>query len=419
MVTLATPLSGKKILLGVTGGIACYKSCELLRRLQEQNAQIRVVLTHAAQAFVTPLTFQALSGNPVHTDLFDLEQESKISHIELADWPDLIVIAPATADFIAKTAHGLSGDLLSTLVLASRAPLLFCPSMNVNMWENLATQENLSLLKKRNHSILEPESGYLACGWQGAGRLPDIEVILSKIKDFFLSRESVLKGKRILITAGPTWESIDPVRIITSPASGKTGFALAEAALKRGAEVILVSGPTSLTPPRSARFISVRSAEQMLRAVDQEWAKSDVFIATAAVADFKPKSSLNQKAKKEKLSPLIELTRNPDILATMGQKKAPHQVLIGFAAETEDLIQEAKKKILNKNLDMICANDVSRAGLGFGSADNQINLFFPDQESLTLPILSKEKIAEEILNQTENIFNRKSLSNRKRNKKKA
>jgi len=418
MVQIIPSLSGKKILLGVTGGIACYKSCELVRRLQEQNVQVRVVLTQAAQAFITPLTFQALSGNPVHTDLFNLEQESKIGHIELADWPDLILIAPTTANFIAKAAQGLCDDLLSTLILASRAPLLFCPSMNVNMWENIATQKNITLLKERNHLILEPESGYLACGWQGAGRLPDTEIILNKVKEFFLSKESSLKEKQILITAGPTWESIDPVRIITSPASGKTGFALAEKAQKRGAHVILVSGPTSLTPPSGVDFIPIHSAQEMLEAVEKKWPTSDIMIATAAVADFKPKTKLPQKAKKENLIPTIELTRNPDILATMGKKKNPEQILVGFAAETQALAQEAKRKLLEKNLDMICANDVTRAGLGFGSINNQINFYFPDRDNIVLPILSKEKIAEEILNQIESIVARKAFLRTKNNKNK-
>ncbi len=392
----------RKILLGVSGGIAAYKSCEIVRRLKDQGFDVHVAMTKAACQLVTPLTFQALSGNPVHTELFDLEQESKINHIALADFPDLIVVAPATADLLAKVTHGLCDDLLSTVLCATVKPVLFCPSMNVNMWKNEATQANLALLKKRGFQILNPESGYLACGWEGLGRLPEPEIIVKNILNHFSSGS--LNGLKIMITAGPTWEPIDPVRHLANPSSGKMGFALAECARDRGAEVVLISGPTSLPNPENIHTLRVKTAQEMAELAYQYFPKMNVAICTAAVSDFRVKQPLPQKAKKETASLTLELERNEDILAHLGQKKKKGQVLVGFAAETENLEKEALQKLKKKNLDLICGNQVNVEGLGFGSDENKLILLSKDGEKENLGVLPKAKLAELILDKIEKLI---------------
>lgn len=396
-----TPLSGKKILLGVSGGIAAYKSCDIIRRLQDQGADVYVVMTKAATQFITPFTLQVLSGHEVHIDLFDLEQESKISHIQLADMPDLILLAPATANLMAKMVQGICDDLLTTLLCATQSPIMICPSMNVNMWNHRATQSNLKVLQERGVEVIYPQSGSLACGWEGVGRLPEAEEIISEI--LILFREGPLQGKKVLITAGPTWEPIDPVRYISNPSTGKMGYALAKEARKRGAEVVLVSGPTHLSPPFGVQFVQIKTAEEMKNAVLKDFSDCDVIISSAAVSDFKPKKVLNKKEKKKEANLNIELTHNPDILAELGKKKKLSQILVGFSAETHDLNAEALRKLKAKNLDMICANDVSKAGVGFGSDQNEMILFLKDGQKIETSLASKSKIAGIILEQIENL----------------
>ncbi len=404
------PLSSKKILLGISGGIAAYKACDLVRRLRDQGAEVHVVMTRGACQFVTPLTLQALSGNPVHTELFDLDQESKMSHIALAELPDLILVAPATADFMAKLAHGFCDDLLTTLFAVSTKPKILCPSMNVNMWNNPAHQDNLKLLKERGMDVIQPDSGSLACGYEGMGRLPDPLEIIRHLETYFT--ESVLQGLKLLVTAGPTWEPIDPVRHITSPASGKTGFALAERAAKRGAQVFLVSGPTSLTDPAEVQVTRVKTAEEMAQAVFKKFSEMDIVIASAAVSDFRPRFKLAQKAKKSEINLHLELAKNKDILAELGKLKRKNQILVGFAAETENIAQEALRKLKEKNLDLICANDISRDGLGFASEKNQLTLYWPKGQSQALPVLLKEKLADSLLDAIEELVKDQTKVNR-------
>lgn len=396
------PLSGKKILLGVSGGIAAYKACDLLRRLQDQGADVYVVMTKAATQFVTPLTLQVLSGHEVHTELFSTDLESKIGHIQLADMPDLILVAPTTADLMAKITHGNCDDLLTTLLCATLKPIMLCPSMNVNMWQHPATQKNVEFLKDRGLQIISPSSGSLACGWEGMGRLPEVDDIVSEVLLHF--RESPLRGKKVLISAGPTWEPIDPVRYISNPSTGKMGYALAEEANKRGAEVVLVSGPSYLQIPKGIRIKKVKTAEEMREAILTEFLDCDLMISSAAVSDFKPKKILHKKEKKKEADLNIELVQTPDILAELGQKKKPSQILVGFAAETHDLTSEALRKLKTKNLDMICANDISKADVGFASDQNEMTLFLASGEKIELPLSSKAKIAKGILDQVEKFF---------------
>jgi phosphopantothenoylcysteine decarboxylase/phosphopantothenate--cysteine ligase len=398
-------LSSKLILVGVSGGIAAYKSCDLVRRLRDHGADVKVVMTSAACQFITPMTLQALSGNPVHTTLFDLEQESKINHIALADMPDLIVIAPATADLIAKVAHGLCDDLLTTLLCATTRPVVFCPSMNVNMWSNEATQKNIASLRDRGLDVMDPGVGSLACGYEGTGRLPEVDEIVKYLEEYF--KPGALEGFKVLITAGPTWEPIDAVRHITSPSSGKTGYALADEATYRGASVTLVSGPTELPDPPGTEVVRVKTAEEMAKSTFDNFSKADIVIATAAVSDFRPKKAVSRKEKKDQLSLQIELARNEDILARLGKEKKKGQILVGFAAETDQVEQEALRKLKEKNLDLICANDISRPELGFGSDQNQITLFWSGGRSQELPIMSKFKLSSKILDAVEEILREK------------
>lgn len=388
-------LNNKRILLGVTGGIAAYKSAELVRRIQDQGAQVRVVMTSSATEFITPMTMQALSGNPVHLDLLDTETESVMGHIELARWADLVLVAPATADFIARLAGGRGDDLLTTLCLAAECKMAIAPAMNQAMWAKAATQQNCSALRTRNITILGPAEGLQACGETGEGRLLDVDSIVTATANLFTS--GLLAGKHVVVTAGPTREAIDPVRYITNHSSGKQGYALATAAIEAGATVTLVSGPTNLSPPDRVTFIPVVSAHDMLQAVKDAVSDADIFIGVAAVADYRPVSSSTQKIKKSGVSSSItlELTETQDIVAHVAHSgKRPFTV--GFAAETENLIEYAEKKRKKKNLDMIIANNVADQEFGFNSDRNRTTVLWHDR-ILELPLMSKTAVSSRII----------------------
>ena len=388
-------LQGKCIVLGVTGGIAVYKAVEVLRLMVKAGAEVHVVMTRSAQEFVTPLTFQTLSGNPVHTDMFSLVQEQDIGHISLADRADLLLIAPATANFVGKVANGIADDLLSTTVMATKAKVLFVPAMNTNMWENPLYRENQERLEKLGYQFLEPAHGELACGWQGQGKMPDPQAVFNAAHA--LLRSNDFAGRTFLVTAGPTREEIDPVRFLSNYSSGKMGFAIARAARDRGARVILVAGPVNLAEPKGVETIHVTSAEQMYRAVMEHAADADVVIKAAAVADFRPARRDGQKTKKGDAETMdIALQRNPDILAELGRQKG-ERILIGFAAETENLLRHAGEKLKAKNLDMIVANDVSQEGAGFDGETNIVRLLSADGTTEELPLMSKAEVAERLL----------------------
>jgi len=402
-------LKNKKILLGVSGGIAAYKACEVTRRLTERGAEVRVILTKAAEKFVTALTFQALSQHPVHSDLFNLTDESEMGHIKLADEADLFLIAPATADLLAKLAHGQADDLLTTAALVTRAPILFAPSMNVNMWEKEVVQENIRKLQSRSYQMIEPAEGYLACGWEGKGRLAEPETIVATVLDRLrrpvaISKKKSLAGKKVLINAGPTREYLDPVRYISNPSSGKMGFALAAAASRRGAEVTLVAGPVSLTTPEGVRRIDVVSAEEMAKACRKAFAACDLFIAAAAVGDYSPTIKLDKKMKKSDQSLSLELQPSLDILASLSKEKRKGQFLLGFAAETNQLRRHAQEKLQKKNLDLLVANDVSRSDIGFASDSNQVTLFFRGSKPKSLAKMPKSELAEAILDEASSLM---------------
>lgn len=388
-------LANRRIIVGVTGGIAAYKSAELIRRLKDQGADVRAVMTAAAQEFITPLTLQALSGNPVHTTLLDTEAEAAMGHIELARWGDLILIAPASADFIARLAHGHGNDLLTTLCLAARCPIAVAPAMNQAMWASSANQANLALLKDRGIHQFGPAEGSQACGDVGLGRMLEATQLADMAADLFPS--NILTGKRVVITAGPTREAIDPVRFISNHSSGKMGFALAEAARDAGAQVTLISGPVHLATPERVRRIDVVSAQDMLQAALDQSSQTDIFIATAAVADFRPQNLPNQKIKKQDNSGVMTLTlvENPDIVATIARQQ-PKPFTVGFAAETRDVVNYARQKIARKNLDMIVANDVSRSDIGFNSDENAVTVLWPNGEQV-LDLASKHQIARTII----------------------
>jgi len=387
-------LKGRKIVLGVTGGIAAYKAAELVRELVRAEAQVYVVMTKSAQAFITPLTFQTLSGHPVTTELFSLIEESEIGHISLADRAEVLVIAPATANIIGKIAGGIADDMLTTIVMATTAPVLLAPAMNVHMWENHFFQENMAKLCLRGYRFVDPESGGLACGYEGKGRLAEICTIVEEIctllspQDF--SRES------ILITAGPTEEPIDPVRFITNRSSGKMGFALARAACRRGAQVTLISGPTALREPPKVNYLRVRSAAQMQEAVLAHLEKASILLMAAAVSDYRPRQTAPGKIKKSEAKAILELERNPDILSAAGKRKG-QRILVGFAAETENLLQNAQGKLKEKNLDLIVANDVTLPGAGFEVDTNIVKFLDRSGKVEELPLMTKEELAERIL----------------------
>lgn len=390
-------LTNKRVLLGVTGGIAAYKSAELVRRLQDQGADVRVVMTRAAAEFITPLTLQALSQHPVHSDLLNPETESAMGHIELARWADLVLIAPATADFIARLVAGRGDDLLTTVCLAATCPLAIAPAMNQAMWVNPSTQQNRTTLVDRNVHMFGPGEGIQACGETGLGRMLDVDEIVTEVADLFVS--GILAGTHVLITAGPTREAIDPVRFITNHSSGKQGYALATAAIEAGARVTIVSGPTNLEPPDRANCISVTSTNEMYEAVKQALQDIDIFIGVAAVSDYRPVTVSEQKIKKSAApsnnSITLELVENPDIIATVANSE-PRPFTVGFAAETEQVMEYARQKLVAKNLDMIIANDVGDDDIGFDSDQNRTTILWPDRTE-ELPIMSKSAMASRII----------------------
>ncbi|HCO61374.1 MAG TPA: bifunctional phosphopantothenoylcysteine decarboxylase/phosphopantothenate--cysteine ligase CoaBC [Porticoccaceae bacterium] len=382
-------LHNKHVLVGVTGGIAAYKSAELVRQLQKAGATVRVMMTPAAQAFVTPLTFQALSGYPVHTELLDPEAEAAMGHIELARWADLILIAPASADFLARLCHGDGNDLVTTVCLASKGRIAVAPAMNQAMWANISTQENIAKLVERGIAIFGPGKGYQACGDIGEGRMEEVENLVELTQGIFTSQR--LAGKKVVITAGPTREALDPVRYITNHSSGKMGYALAAAAVDAGAETILISGPVNLPPPERVQVIHAISAQDMLEAALEAVEGADIFIASAAVADYRPAQCADQKIKKKDGDITITLTKNPDIVATVSALEE-RPFTVGFAAETNDVEAYARKKLTTKKLDLVIANDVSSNRIGFNSDDNQVTLVSPEA-SETLALMSKANLA--------------------------
>jgi phosphopantothenoylcysteine decarboxylase/phosphopantothenate--cysteine ligase len=392
-----------RITLGVTGGIAAYKSAELVRRLQDEGHTIQVVMTRAAREFVTPLTFAALSGQRVITDLFTNESggagslESAIDHIAVAQRTDLLLVAPATADILAKFARGIADDFLTTLYLATAAPVVVAPAMNVNMWEHSATRDNVATLRVRGVRIVEPSEGYLACGMIGAGRLAELDAILAAVREVLKGKQD-LAGETVLVTAGPTCEDIDPVRFLTNRSSGKMGYAVAAAAAQRGAKVVLVSGPTALATPVGVERADVRSADDMLRAVQARFAECSMAIFAAAVADYRAAEKSGQKIKRSKEPLTLRLQPNPDILATVAQEKGA-RLVAGFAAETENVAENAREKLAQKNADLVVANDVSAEGAGFDSETNIVTLFSRDGRDLPLARMSKSEVAHRILDE--------------------
>jgi len=384
-------LEGKEIILGVTGSIAAYKAVEILRELTRRGAAVTVVMTESAQRFVTPLTFETLSRRPVLTDLFTLEYDKQIGHVASAGRADLVLVAPATANTIAKCAHGLADDFLSNIYLSSTCPVLLAPAMDLEMYAHPAVQENLSRLKGRGVSVVEPEYGELASGLIGRGRLAELSAILQAVEDL-LHRQGDLKGETVLVTAGPTQEPLDPVRYISNRSSGKMGFAIAQAARDRGAHVMLVSGPTFLPTPHGVARTDVTTAEEMYHAVLDRLDETTILIMAAAVADYRPSSQAAQKIKKREAM-TVELVRNPDILAEAGRRKRS-QILVGFAAETEELIQNAREKLAKKNLDLIVANDIR---VGFGGETNRVTILDRQGSVEELPELTKREAAHRIL----------------------
>ncbi|WP_216828039.1 bifunctional phosphopantothenoylcysteine decarboxylase/phosphopantothenate--cysteine ligase CoaBC [Alkalihalobacterium elongatum] len=392
-------LDGKKILLCVTGGVAVFKAAALTSKLSQAGATVKVMMTHSAEKFVTPLTFQTLSGQPVYNDTFDEKDPSGVAHIDLAAWPDVILIAPATANMIGKLANGIADDMISTTLLATTAPVFIAPAMNVHMYSHPAVNKNLQTLNQFGYHFIEPDEGYLACGYVGKGRLAEPEQIIEKLTHYFKNRlYQPLEGKQLLITAGPTQEKIDPVRYITNHSSGKMGYQVAEVAAELGAKVILVSGPTNLNAPKGVMRINVESAQDMYEAVMEHFHSTDVVIKTAAVADYRPKVVHSEKMKKRPGDAAIELERTIDILATLGELKT-HQILVGFAAETEKVEEYAKGKLERKNLDMIVANNITEAGAGFKGDTNRVTIYKKGGETIELPIMTKREVAEQILNE--------------------
>ncbi|GGY85085.1 phosphopantothenoylcysteine decarboxylase [Cellvibrio zantedeschiae] len=387
-------LANKRILLGVTGGIAAYKSADLVRRLQDAGAEVRVVMTTAAQEFITPLTMQALSGNPVHTTLLDPEAEAGMGHIQLARWADLILVAPASADFMARLVQGQGDDLLTTLCLATAAPIAIAPAMNQGMWRNASTQANVAILIERKIHIFGPAAGEQACGDVGPGRMLEPLALVDAAASLFVT--GALAGKKVVITAGPTREAIDPVRYISNHSSGKMGYALAQAAVEAGAQTVLISGPTQLAAPDRLEFIAVTTAEEMLAASLQQAAGCDVFIAAAAVADYRPVQVAAQKIKKTGDANLtLEFVKNPDIVATIAAL-AEKPFTVGFAAESENLIAYAQQKLARKNLDLIIANNIAVTGIGFNADDNAVTVIDKTGQQ-EISQRSKQQLARELI----------------------
>ncbi|MCY4329173.1 MAG: bifunctional phosphopantothenoylcysteine decarboxylase/phosphopantothenate--cysteine ligase CoaBC [Endozoicomonadaceae bacterium] len=403
-------LNNKRIIVGITGGIAAYKAAELVRLLHRYGADVRVVMTQSASEFITPLTLQALSGNPVHTSLLDTEAEAAMGHIELARWADAVVIAPASANFIAQMTAGLAGELLYAIVLATCAPVCIVPAMNKVMWENKATQDNILRLRQRQIKIFYPVRGEQACGDIGFGRMPEPETIAQKLTTLF--QPGLLDGKQVLITAGPTREKIDPVRYLSNNSSGKMGFALTSAAVEAGASVTLIAGPVSQRTPERVRRIDVESAVEMQQAVLKviNTQTQDIFIACAAVADYRPQQVMKTKIKKTLSSPeetlTLQLTLNPDILMSVAALQQHVPFLVGFAAETDDLMANAKEKMRRKNLDMIILNDVANPAIGFNSDNNAVTVL-GQALSLKLPVMSKQALSRKLISLIAEAYARK------------
>lgn len=388
-------LVNRKILLCVSGGIAVYKAVALVSKLSQAGATVKVIMTESARQFVQPLSFQVMSRNDVYFDTFDEKDSSVIAHIDLADWADLIIVAPATANVIGKLANGIGDDMVTTTLLAATAPIWVAPAMNVHMYDHPAVKRNIQQLHEDGVQFIEPSEGFLACGYVGKGRLEEPEKIVELVSDHF-TLPKVLAGKKVVVTAGPTRERIDPVRFLTNFSSGKMGYAMARAAAEMGAETILISGPVSLQVPKGVKRILVESAEDMLNAVKAEYPDADIVIKTAAVADYRPIHAHSQKMKKQAGGSTIELERTVDILQTLGQEKT-HQILIGFAAETNDVAHYAKDKLARKNADYIIANDVSEAGSGFESDSNRVTVYGRNGFERIFDMLPKEQLAQQLL----------------------
>lgn len=392
-------LKGKKIVLGVTGGIAVYKAVDLVSRLRKHGCEVRVVMTEHAQQFVTPLTFKEISGNAVATSMWNSNQEFNVEHIALANWADAFLVAPATANILAKMTYGIADDLLSTTLLAAQAPIVVCPAMNTGMYLNAATQENIAKLQSRGITVMPPASGHLACGTSGPGRLPEPQQIVEFMSSFFAGREGDLRGLKVLVTAAGTREPIDPVRFVGNRSSGKMGYAVAQMAAERGAEVLLISGPSALAVPPNVKAVQVESTNEMLEACLAAYDGVDIVIKAAAVADYRPRDVADQKIKKKTDDALIVvMDKNPDILKTLGAKKT-HQVLVGFAAETQNLLANAREKVVKKNLDMIVANDVTAAGAGFNSDTNIVKFLYANGDVCELEQMPKVDVANRILDE--------------------
>jgi phosphopantothenoylcysteine decarboxylase/phosphopantothenate--cysteine ligase len=383
-------LSGKEIVLGVTGGIAAYKACEIIREMRNEGANVHTILTASGSQFITPLTLQTLSRNPVVMDLWNLISESEIGHISLAQRANLLLIAPATGNIIGKIRGGIADDMLSTVVMATTAPVVIAPAMNTQMYASAAVRENVAVLKSRGFLFVEPDEGELACGTFGPGRLATVGKIVEMAR--IVLAEKILGGKKVVVSAGPTAENIDPVRILSNRASGKMGFAMARVASRFGADVTLVAGPTALPDPFFVRTVRVRTAEEMLNAVERESADADALVMCAAVADFRAATVAPAKIKKDGDGLRVDLTTTVDILDRIGRDKG-RRVLIGFAAETSDIERNAKVKMRKKNLDAIVANDVTRTDIGFESDDNEVRIFFSDGEVREIPLATKEGVA--------------------------
>ena len=400
-------LKGKNILLAVCGGIGVYKVVDVASRLRKLGANVHVVMTKEATNFVTPLTFQEISGNPVNVSMWDKVTNWNVEHIALANLADLVLIAPATANIIGKIANGIADDMLSTVIMATKAPVFVAPAMNSNMYQNPITQKNINTLREYNYHIIEPASGHLACGVNGIGRLPESITLVETIKDYVEKQNNQsLKGKKVIVSAAGTREPIDPVRYISNRSSGKMGYAIATEAASRGAEVVLVSGITNIKAPENVKLIKVESAREMQKHIEEHFADCDITIMSAAVSDYRVKEVASQKIKKSDEVMTIELVKNPDILKGLGEKKSDKQYLVGFAAETQNVEEYAKGKLQRKNLDMIVANDVSQAGAGFNVDTNIAKIITCDGEIKQAPLMQKAELAKLILDTIEEKMNK-------------
>ena len=385
----------KCVVIGVTGGIAVYKALDVISALRKKDIEVHVIMTESASKFVNPLTFQSISQNMVVTDMFAEPKAWEIQHISLAQKADLMLVAPATANIIGKISNGIADDMLSTTIMATKAKVLIAPAMNTNMYENKIVQNNISKLKDFGYKFIEPASGRLACGDVGIGKLADVNTIVERVLEELEEKEQDLLGKKVLISAGPTIAPIDPVRYITNRSTGKMGYAIAQEARERGAEVVLVSGPTNLNPPKDVKIINIKTNEEMKNEILQYFEWADIVIKSAAVADYKPKEYSEEKIKKGDGDLNLCLTRDNDILKSLGEIKTP-QVLVGFAAESNNVLENANKKLKNKNLDFIVANDITSSDTGFGSEDNKVVILSKNDEKLELEKMSKKEVASNI-----------------------